>query len=70
MMILRQAPRSGLIGRLSAGGRLQDGSCVPGGLQVRWASHKATAATSNNKDSHSKRLGIKRYGGMLISEAP
>jgi len=31
------------------------------------ASKKVGGSTSNGRDSHSKRLGVKRYGGELIS---
>ena len=31
------------------------------------ASKKGGGSTSNGRDSHSKRLGVKRYGGELIS---
>jgi len=31
------------------------------------ASKKGGGSTNNGRDSHSKRLGIKRYGGQLIS---
>ena len=31
------------------------------------ASKKGCGSTSNGRDSHSKRLGVKRYGGELIS---
>ncbi len=31
------------------------------------ASKKGGGSTSNGRDSHSKRLGVKRYGGELIN---
>jgi len=31
------------------------------------ASKKGGGSTSNGRDSHSKRLGVKRYGGELIT---
>ncbi|MFA7400550.1 MAG: 50S ribosomal protein L27, partial [Sideroxydans sp.] len=31
------------------------------------ASKKGGGSTSNGRDSHSKRLGVKSYGGELIS---
>jgi len=32
------------------------------------ASKKGGGSTSNGRDSHSKRLGVKSYGGELISD--
>jgi large subunit ribosomal protein L27 len=31
------------------------------------ASKKAGGSTKNGRDSHSKRLGVKRFGGQLVS---
>ena len=31
------------------------------------ASKKGGGSTSNGRDSHSKRLGVKRYGGQVIN---
>lgn len=35
-------------------------------LQRRWATKKAGGSTKNGRDSQSKRLGVKRFGGHLV----
>ena len=35
-------------------------------LQIRCATKKAGGSTKNGRDSHSKRLGVKKFGGYYI----
>ena len=35
--------------------------------QVRFASKKATGSSKNGRDSESKRLGVKRFGGQYVN---
>ena len=34
--------------------------------QLRWSSKKAGGSSGNGRDSRSKRLGVKRYGGQHV----
>ncbi|ORZ36543.1 50S ribosomal protein L27, partial [Catenaria anguillulae PL171] len=34
--------------------------------QKRWATKRSGGSTKNGRDSHSKRLGLKKYGGQSV----
>jgi hypothetical protein len=35
-------------------------------IQQRWATKKAGGSSHNGRDSHGKRLGVKKFGGKCI----
>lgn len=40
------------------------------GMQRRWATKKAGGSSKNGRDSHSKRLGLKKFGGCATARRP
>lgn len=36
-------------------------------LQVRWATKKSGGSSDNNRDSAGRRLGVKKFGGELVT---